>query len=103
MKLVSGSRNGNQIPNFNPLRFGNGRTPRRSFEDAILKAGDLIYSRGDIKDKELILKALEVISNIRSNERNYQRWADLLNVHIANGLGQIWSCITTIKREAQGS
>jgi hypothetical protein len=103
MKPVSGSSSSGRIPNFSPLRFGNGGTARKKFENAILKAGEFAYSIGDVKTKDMILSALVAISNIRSNDKNYQRWADLLNAQVANGFNQIWPCITTITREAQSS
>ena len=101
MKLVSGLGFGKRIPNFTPLRFGNGGSARKQYEDAILKAAELANTMADTKTKEMILRDLAAISNIHSNDKNYRRWAELLNAEVANQLKQIWPCLTTIKREAQ--
>jgi len=93
---------GRPLPSSNSLRFGNGGSPRKEYEDAILKVAERAHQMYDGRAKNVLLNNLVALAHIRTTDRNYRRWAELLNMQANNQLHQIGVCITAIMREAQG-
>lgn len=83
------------------ILFGNGATPRKQYDDAILSISNLAHNINDQEVKEKLLGELREIGKIESSKTNYVRWAKMLETQYKNQLREIWNCIEKIKKEAR--